>query len=88
MASQNHQGNLSIDWPTTPINGYSSRNIDIRLLPALVPEVVRNDTAHMIGPELQAKIDKLKNLIDAGIIDTETSGNGTSFFSLLRLPER
>ena len=33
----------------------------------------------MIGPELQAKIDKLKNLIDAGVIDTETSGNGTSF---------
>ncbi|KAF8817515.1 hypothetical protein BYT27DRAFT_7199045 [Phlegmacium glaucopus] len=53
----------------------SGRNIDIRLLPALVPEVVRNDTAHIIGPELQAKIDKLKNLIDAGIIDIEASGN-------------
>ena len=51
--------------------------------------MVRNDTAHMIGPELQAKIDKLKNLIDAGIIDTETSGNGSSsFVSLLRLLER
>ena len=47
------------------------------MLPALVPEVVRNDTAYMIGPELQAKIDKMKNLIDAGIIDNEASGNGT-----------
>ena len=33
----------------------------------------------MIGPELQAKIDKMKNLIDAGIIDNEASGNGTWF---------
>jgi hypothetical protein len=53
----------------------SGRNLDIRQLPVLVPEVVRNDTAHMIGPELQAKIDKMKNLIDAGIIDNEASGN-------------
>jgi hypothetical protein len=88
MASQNHQGKLFSNWPTTTINRYPSRNIDIRLLPALVPEVVRNDTAHMIGPELQAKIDKLKNLIDAGVIDTEASGNGTLFLSLLRLPGR
>lgn len=78
MASQNHLGNLINDWPVTQTNIYiySSRNIDIRLLPTIVPEVVRNDTAHIIGPELQAKIDKLKNLIDAGIIDTESSGNG------------
>jgi transmembrane E3 ubiquitin-protein ligase len=51
------------------------------MLPALVPEVVRNDTAYMIGPELQAKIDKMKNLIDAGIVDNEASGSGTWFLS-------
>jgi predicted transcriptional regulator len=45
----------------------------------LVPEVVRNDTAHIIGPELQAKIDKMKNLIDAGMVDNEASVNGTLF---------
>ena len=46
------------------------------MLPSLVPEHVRNDTARAIEPEIQARINKLKSLIDAGIIDSETSGNG------------
>jgi len=52
------------------------QHIDIRLLPSLVPESMRNDTAKIIEPELQARINKLKNLIDDGVIDTEASGNG------------
>lgn len=54
------------------------RHIDIRLLPSLVPEEIRNETAKVIEPELQGRIDKLKDLIDAGIIDMESS-NGIHF---------
>ncbi|KAF8967642.1 hypothetical protein BDZ97DRAFT_1802585 [Flammula alnicola] len=53
----------------------TGRHIDIRLLPSLVPEAFRNQTAQVIEPELQARINKLKNLIDAGVIDSESSGN-------------
>ncbi|KJA28091.1 hypothetical protein HYPSUDRAFT_34432 [Hypholoma sublateritium FD-334 SS-4] len=52
-----------------------ARHIDIRMLPSLVPEHVRNETARAIEPEIQARINKLKSLIDAGIIDSESSGN-------------
>ena len=55
-----------------------SRQIDIRLLPSLVPEDVKNVTARMIKPELQARIARLKELIDDGVVDTEWAGNGIS----------
>jgi hypothetical protein len=42
----------------------------------LVPDDVRNETARIIEPELRARIDKLKTLIDAGAFDTESAGNG------------
>lgn len=45
------------------------RRIDIRLLPSIVPEASRNETAAIIAPELSARITKLRNLIDAGILD-------------------
>lgn len=47
--------------------------IDIRLLAALVPESGRNETVHTIGPELDSRITKLKNIIDAGIVDQESN---------------
>lgn len=53
-------------------------HIDIRLLPALVPQAYRNETARAIEPQLTARITRLRNLIDAGIIDQETqSGDDT-----------
>ncbi|PPR03221.1 hypothetical protein CVT26_008069 [Gymnopilus dilepis] len=51
------------------------RRIDIRLLPSLVPEELRNETAQIIEPELRARIDKLKGLIDDGVIDSDSSSN-------------
>ncbi|KAF9074941.1 hypothetical protein BDP27DRAFT_1316219 [Rhodocollybia butyracea] len=42
---------------------------DIRLLPSIVPENMRNETALLIEPELSSRIEKLKDLIDAGIIE-------------------
>ncbi|TEB33129.1 hypothetical protein FA13DRAFT_1627277 [Coprinellus micaceus] len=51
----------------------SNRQIDIRLLPSLVPDNVRNETADIIAPELETRIAKLKNLIDAGIVDDSGS---------------
>ncbi|KAG6907134.1 hypothetical protein DXG01_010353 [Tephrocybe rancida] len=48
-------------------------NIDIRLLPSLVPISSKNETSLLIAPELSARIKKLKNLIDAGIVDQDTS---------------
>lgn len=52
----------------------SSHPIDIRLLPSIVPESGRNESLRVIGPELESRITKLKNLIDAGIVDDSTSG--------------
>ncbi|KAH9889041.1 hypothetical protein C8Q73DRAFT_737866 [Cubamyces lactineus] len=49
------------------------RTIDIRDLPALVPERFRNDSARAVETELKARIDKLKEKIDAGSFDQETS---------------
>ncbi|KAF9005970.1 hypothetical protein BDQ17DRAFT_1423692 [Cyathus striatus] len=51
------------------------RHIDIRLLPSLVPEGMRSETSKIIAPELESRINRLKNLIDAGIIDQEGSGS-------------
>jgi len=55
-----------------------SRQIDIRLLPSLVPEEFKILTAQMIQPELHARIEKLKNLIDSGVVDSERAEIGTS----------
>uniref|UniRef100_A0A0W0EYZ4 RING-type E3 ubiquitin transferase n=1 Tax=Moniliophthora roreri TaxID=221103 RepID=A0A0W0EYZ4_MONRR len=49
------------------------RSIDIRNLPSIVPEHFQNETARLIGPELSARIDKLKYLIDAGIIEQDNT---------------
>ncbi|KAG5654198.1 hypothetical protein H0H81_006231 [Sphagnurus paluster] len=53
----------------------TSHHIDIRLLPSLVPVSAKNETAQLIEPELSARITKLKNLIDAGIIDQDSSND-------------
>ncbi|KAF8885015.1 hypothetical protein BD779DRAFT_1673890 [Infundibulicybe gibba] len=53
----------------------AGRHIDIRLLPSLVPESMKNETARIIEPELTARINKLKGLIDAGILDQDTSND-------------
>lgn len=52
---------------------FSRGHIDIRLLPSLVPESARNETAPIIEPELKARINKLKNLIDAGVVEQDSS---------------
>ncbi|KAF9266758.1 hypothetical protein L218DRAFT_921385 [Marasmius fiardii PR-910] len=49
------------------------RSLDIRYLPAIVPDYLQNDTAHLIEPELTTRMEKLKRLIDAGIIEQEVS---------------
>ncbi|KAF8826124.1 hypothetical protein HHX47_DHR6000661 [Lentinula edodes] len=46
-----------------------NRAVDIRLLPSIVPEDTKSEIALLIEPELSSRIDKLKNLIDAGIIE-------------------
>ncbi|KAF7430683.1 hypothetical protein PC9H_006392 [Pleurotus ostreatus] len=46
----------------------NGRQIDIRLLPSLVPEPHKNATADMIKPEIEARIKKLQQLIDDGNI--------------------
>jgi hypothetical protein len=64
-----------------------SRQIDIRLLPSLVPDNVRNETADIIAPELETRIAKLKNLIDAGIVDDSGSGMYHCVFSWISLDD-
>jgi hypothetical protein len=53
---------------------FSSRQIDIRLFPSLVPDSAKNETARVIEPELTARINKLKKLIDAGVVDQDSNG--------------
>ncbi|KAH7885835.1 hypothetical protein F5I97DRAFT_1809172 [Phlebopus sp. FC_14] len=51
----------------------NGRNIDIRHLPVIVPEGSENETARIIEPELLSRINKVKEMIDAGVIDQESS---------------
>ncbi|EIW79060.1 hypothetical protein CONPUDRAFT_107113 [Coniophora puteana RWD-64-598 SS2] len=51
-----------------------TRSIDLRYLPALVPEEFRNATAQAIVPELTSRITKLEGMVDAGMADTDTGG--------------
>ncbi|KAJ7581470.1 hypothetical protein C8J56DRAFT_960123 [Mycena floridula] len=50
----------------------ANRHIDIRLLPALVPEHMQNETARIILPELAARVQRLANLIDAGVVEDQS----------------
>jgi len=47
------------------------KHIDIRLLPSIVPDDRRNETISLIAPEISGRIEKLKTLIDASVIDQE-----------------
>ncbi|KAI6149308.1 hypothetical protein BKA82DRAFT_4127849 [Pisolithus tinctorius] len=49
------------------------RHIDIRYLPAIVPEESQNETTRVVRNELQSRIDKIKTMIDNGVIDQESS---------------
>ncbi|KAF5362087.1 hypothetical protein D9756_002441 [Leucocoprinus leucothites] len=51
--------------------------LDIRLLPSIVPQDRKNETAKIIAPELEHRITKLKNMIDDGLIDSEPSNEDT-----------
>lgn len=57
-----------------------SRPMDIRLLPSIVPEPYINVTAHVIETELVARVLKLKEKIDAGILDSDILNSGTVNF--------
>ncbi|KAF7308805.1 RING-type domain-containing protein [Mycena kentingensis (nom. inval.)] len=49
--------------------------IDLRYLPSIVPQSSRNDTADVVEPELVARIAKLKQLIDAGVIEPDPAAD-------------
>jgi len=49
-------------------------------LPSLVPPDRQNETARIIAPELEHRITHLKNMIDDGLIDNDSS-NGEWVFS-------
>jgi hypothetical protein len=51
----------------------TGRHIDIRYIPAFVPEAFQNDTARTIEPELMSRINKVKDMIDAGVIDQDST---------------
>ena len=53
-----------------------SQPIDIRFLPAIVPVALKNQTALVIEPELAARIRRLDKLIEAGVVDSDSSSNG------------
>lgn len=46
-----------------------------------MPEDLYNDTARLAQLELQARIDKVKQMIDAGVIDQEPSDSESIRFS-------
>ncbi|KAI6152440.1 hypothetical protein BKA82DRAFT_4111317 [Pisolithus tinctorius] len=47
-------------------------HIDIRYLPAIVPEESQNETTRVVRNELQSQIDKIKTMIDNGVVDQES----------------
>ncbi|KAJ6581462.1 hypothetical protein B0H19DRAFT_1217673 [Mycena capillaripes] len=51
----------------------TGRHVDLRFLPSIVPAAFRNETAQIVEPELASRIAKLKNLIDAGVIEPEAA---------------
>ncbi|KAG2071545.1 hypothetical protein BDR04DRAFT_1098008 [Suillus decipiens] len=55
----------------------AGRHIDIRYIPAFVPEDFQNDTARTLEPELMSRVNKVKDMIDAGVIDQDAT-NGES----------
>ena len=52
--------------------------IDMRHLPALVPETYRNDSARAVEAEITSRASKLKEKIDAGAFEQDSSSDGTS----------
>ncbi|RPD62600.1 hypothetical protein L226DRAFT_532406 [Lentinus tigrinus ALCF2SS1-7] len=51
------------------------RGIDLRSLPALVPEGLRNDSAHAVEIELRSRISRLKEKIEAAAFEQDTSSD-------------
>ncbi|KAJ7155449.1 hypothetical protein C8R43DRAFT_884617 [Mycena crocata] len=51
----------------------SGQHVDLRFLPSVVPEAFRNETARIVEPELVSRIAKLKQLIDAGVIEQDST---------------
>ncbi|KAJ7115923.1 hypothetical protein C8R44DRAFT_880324 [Mycena epipterygia] len=49
------------------------QHVDLRFLPSIVPDAFRNETARIVQPELASRITKLKNLIDAGVIEQDST---------------
>ena len=49
----------------------------MRVLPALVPYDYENITVRLVKPELEARITKLKGLIDAGVVDQDSVTGST-----------
>ncbi|RDX47178.1 hypothetical protein OH76DRAFT_1558028 [Lentinus brumalis] len=49
--------------------------IDLRTLPALVPERLRNDSARAVEVELSARISKLKEKINSGAFEQDSSSD-------------
>ncbi|KAG9309577.1 hypothetical protein JVU11DRAFT_10558 [Chiua virens] len=52
----------------------NGRGFDIRYIPVIVPESVRNETARVIKPELASRIKKVQEMIDAGVVEQESQG--------------
>ncbi|KAI6151181.1 hypothetical protein BKA82DRAFT_4124844 [Pisolithus tinctorius] len=48
-------------------------HINIRYLPAIIPEESQNETTRVVRNELQSRIDKIKTMIDNGVVDQESS---------------
>ena len=62
---------VDLAFPCSPLVTIS-RDIDIRYLPVIVPESIRNETARVIQPELLSRINKVKEMIDAGVAEQES----------------
>ncbi len=80
MRSPSLQGTFwpPIDLAVTPPHSHHLRRhgIDLRTLPALVPESLRNDSARAVEVELSARISKLKEKINSGAFEQDSSSDG------------
>lgn len=52
----------------------SSRLLDVREVPSLVPETHLNETARLVEAEMSIRVAKLKEKIDSGALESDDEG--------------
>lgn len=61
------------------------RHVDVRDLPSLIPQSLVNATAQAIDAELFARISKLHDMIESGVVEIDSDNRKLLFFSSTKM---